>query len=174
MPYQPETLQHMIGFVLQAYDNLYGELTVFECLLLSARLRAPCTETKEAVLHRVATLIEILGLRDVAHFVLDKDVGVGRLSGGQMRRVGIGVELAADPSILLLDEPTSALDAVNTHLVVGLMRSLADSGMVVVASIHQPRFAAYQMFDRLLLLRQGELVYGGEAGAEATVRVRLR
>ena len=167
-PYHPERLQHMIGFVLQSYDNLFGELTVFECLMLSAQLRAPRTESLASISHRVATMLELLGLHDVAHFVLDKDVGVGRLSGGQMRRVGIGVELAADPSILLLDEPTSALDAVNTHLVVGLMRSLADSGMMLIASIHQPRFAAYQMFDRLLLLRQGELVYSGSAGERAT------
>ena len=84
-----------------------------------------------------------------------------------MRRVGIGVELAADASILLLDEPTSALDAVNTRLVVGLLRALANSGMLVIASIHQPRLSAYEMFDKLLLLRKGHLVYGGEASTQA-------
>ena len=81
-----------------------------------------------------------------------------------MRRVSIGTELAARASILLCDEPTSALDAVNTRLVVATLRALANSGMLVLASIHQPRLSAYDMFDKLLLLRKGELAYGGHAG----------
>ena len=55
----------------------------------------------------------------------------------------------------------------NTRLVVGLLRALANSGMLVIASIHQPRLSAYEMFDRLLLLRKGHLAYGGPAGSEA-------
>ena len=61
-------------------------------------------------------------------FLIDHRLGSGRLSGGQMRRVSIGTELAARASILLCDEPTSALDAVNTRLVVATLRALANSG----------------------------------------------
>ena len=82
-------------------------------------------------------------------------------SGGQMRRVGIGAELVTRPSVLMLDEPTSALDAVNTRLVVEALRMLANRGILVVASLHQPRFSVYQMLDRLLILRSGQLIYGG-------------
>ena len=79
-----------------------------------------------------------------------------------MRRVGIGAELVTRPSILLLDEPTSALDAVNTRLVVQTLRLLASRGILVIASLHQPRFSVYQMLDKLLILREGELIFGGD------------
>ena len=134
-----------------------------ENLNLAASLRAPRGETRAARHRRVHGLLCLLGLSEVKDYVLDKRLGRGRLSGGQVRRVCIGVELAADASILLLDEPTSALDAVNTRLVVGLLRALANAGLLVVASIHQPRLSAYEMFDQLLLLRKGQLVYGGDA-----------
>jgi len=78
-----------------------------------------------------------------------------------MRRVGIGIELVCDPPIMLLDEPTSALDAVNTRLVAAALKDLAHRGVLVLASLHQPRHLVYEMLDRLLLLRRGELIYGG-------------
>ena len=85
----------------------------------------------------------------------------GADNSGQMRRIGIGMELVCNPPIMLLDEPTSALDAVNTRLVVAALKGLAKQGVLVVASLHQPRHAVYEMLDRLLLLRKGELMYGG-------------
>lgn len=166
-PYEPYQLKHAIGFVQQEYI-LFDELTVFENFVMAAQLRGTRGETKEHRERRAYGLLGLLGLTDVRDFVLDKRIGNGRLSGGQLRRVSIGVELAADASLLFLDEPTSALDAVNTRLVVGLLRCLASAGMIVVASIHQPRISAYEMFDRLLLLRKGQLVYGGGAAGAAS------
>jgi len=78
-----------------------------------------------------------------------------------MRRIGIGIELVGDTPIMLLDEPTSALDAVNTRLVVAALKDLANRGVLVVASLHQPRESVFHMLDILLLLRQGKLAYGG-------------
>ena len=102
--YTPHRLKHMVGFVLQSYI-LYDELTVFENLDLAARVRGPTGEAKAHRQRRVNGILGLLGLSAVRDFVLDKHLGVGRLSGGQMRRVGIGVELAADASILLLVAP---------------------------------------------------------------------
>ena len=161
-PYDPFMLKHMIGFVLQEYI-LYDELTVFENLVYSAKLRggenasqllflfclrlfrllpllllplrfftadarlpsvspAGKDDTTASIKSRCETTLRLLGLQNQRNFTLDKDLGIGRLSGGQMRRVGIGVELVTNPALLLLDEPTSALDAVNTRIVVNILK----------------------------------------------------
>ena len=62
---------------------------------------------------------------------------------------------------MLLDEPTSALDAVNTRLVAKALKDLANRGVLVVASLHQPRSSVYEILDRMLVMRKGELIYGG-------------
>jgi len=132
----------------------------------SAMLRANKDESDDVRTARCETVLRLLGLQDQRNFTLAKDLGIGRLSGGQMRRVGIGVELVTSPAILLLDEPTSALDAVNTRIVVNILKMLAESGLCVVASIHQPRLSAYESFSKLLLLSKGELIYGGRCGLQ--------
>ena len=155
--FNPNKSRHLIGYVPQAHI-LFKELTVFENLMYAAELRlvAP-REDRE---HLIEMALDLLGLQECRHFVCDPAIGE-RLSGGQMRRIGIGMELVCNPPIMLLDEPTSALDAVNTRLVVAALKGLAKQGVLVVASLHQPRHAVYEMLDRLLLLRKGELIYGG-------------
>ena len=187
-----------LSFVPQAH-LVFKELTVYENLKYSSLLRltpAVSTEAREAL---VWSTLKLLGLTQCAHYLCDKS-GKFKLSGGQMRRVGIGAELVtvgvaddrtADrspstpdsmplspaitlptpfsplcplqgPLVLLLDEPTSSLDAVNTRLVVEALRMLANRGMPVIASLHQPRFSVYSMLDKLLVLRRGQLIYGGD------------
>ncbi|KAL1499300.1 hypothetical protein AB1Y20_011508 [Prymnesium parvum] len=158
--YEPERIK--LGFVPQAY-LIFKELTVWENLWYAARHRVSLkTATTEAINELVMTVVELLGLTEVAHVVCDKNIGTHRLSGGQLRRVGIGIELVALPTVLLLDEPTSALDAVNTQLIMQVLQSLAARGVLVVASLHQPRFTVYELLDRLLVLRAGELIYAGQ------------
>ncbi len=60
------------------------------------------------------------------------------ISGGQRKRVAIGVELLADPSCLVLDEPTSGLDSNNSTKIIRILKSLAKDGRVIIATIHQP------------------------------------
>lgn len=158
-PFAPNDMRSMIGFVPQA-QILFKELTVYENLAYAAELRLhrPAPVEQREMLIEMA--LDLLGLQDCRHFVCDPSIGE-RLSGGQMRRVGIGMELVSDPPIMILDEPTSALDAVNTRLVVASLKGLAQRGILVIASLHQPRHAVYEMLDRLLLLRSGSLIYGG-------------
>jgi ABC-type multidrug transport system ATPase subunit len=158
-PYYPTAFQHMLGYVPQAH-LIFKELTVYENLLYAAQLRLLRNVDTEQREHLVDLAISLLGLQECRHFVCDPAIGE-RLSGGQLRRVGIGIELVCDPPIMLLDEPTSALDAVNTRLVAAALRDLARRGVLVVASLHQPRHAVYEMLDRLVLLRKGEVIYGG-------------
>jgi hypothetical protein len=94
-----------------------------------------------------------------------KYVSVGRrsISGGEKRRVSIACELVTSPSILFLDEPTSGLDAYNAFNVIeSLVRLARDYKRTIVFTIHQPRSNIVSLFDQLVLLGQGRLVYAGE------------
>ncbi|GMF60948.1 unnamed protein product [Phytophthora fragariaefolia] len=80
-----------------------------------------------------------------------------------MKRLTIGVELAAQPSVLFLDEPTSGLDAHSAKVIMDGVRKVADSGRTVVCTIHQPSSDVFFLFDSLLLLKRGgEMVFFGE------------
>ena len=82
------------------------------------------------------------------------------LSGGERKRVAIGVELITDPQILLLDEPTSGLDSFMALQIVKLLSNLArKENKTVISTIHSPSSAAFKTFDRLILMTQGVIVY---------------
>jgi ABC-type multidrug transport system ATPase subunit len=84
------------------------------------------------------------------------------VSGGQRKRANIGIELAAAPSALFLDEPTSGLDSTQALHVANIMKQLAETGMNVVAVIHQPRYEIFNTFDDILLLCPGgKIAYMG-------------
>ena len=84
------------------------------------------------------------------------------ISGGQRKRVNIGIELVADPSILFLDEPTSGLDSASASVVLSALKELTKLGITVIAVIHQPKYSIFEMFDQLLLLGTGgETVFCG-------------
>ena len=80
------------------------------------------------------------------------------ISGGQRRRLSVGIELLGEPSILFLDEPTSGLDSTSSLKLVQLMTKLARSGRALVTTIHQPRPEIMELFDQLLLLVTGGCV----------------
>jgi len=71
--------------------------------------------------------------------------------------------MVKNPAILFLDEPTSGLDSFQAQSVMKCMQEMAKNGRTVVASIHQPRSSIYTMFDRLILLADGKLIYFGDA-----------
>ncbi|KAM3567210.1 hypothetical protein VYU27_010639, partial [Nannochloropsis oceanica] len=83
------------------------------------------------------------------------------VSGGERKRCSIGMELVVDPAVIFLDEPTSGLDAFTAHRVVEILADLAMAGKTVILSIHQPRYSVFKLFDKLMLLAEGEMVYQG-------------
>jgi len=150
----------LIGYVPQD-DIVLPELTVRENILHSARIRLPSSWADPQIQEHVDTLIACLGLSHVA----DSLVGDTRkpvISGGQRKRVSIGLELAAAPMALFLDEPTSGLDATSAASVMGLLRSISHLGVTTIAIIHQPRQEVFESIDNLLLLGNGQEVYAGE------------
>eukprot|EP00913_Durusdinium_trenchii_P007940 g7446.t1 len=89
------------------------------------------------------------------------------VSGGQRKRVSIGMELVAQPLLLFADEPTSGLDSTTSHEVVRCLNgAAARMASTVVAVIHQPRYDTLQLFDDLVLLAVGgSVVYAGPTEA---------
>ena len=85
------------------------------------------------------------------------------ISGGEKRRVSIACELVTSPSILFLDEPTSGLDSYNARNVIECLVKLSrDYDRTVIFTIHQPRSNIVSLFDKLILLSEGDLIYSGD------------
>ena len=87
------------------------------------------------------------------------------ISGGQRKRVNVGLEMVMEPSLLILDEPTSGLDSTTAHRIVTTIKRLASGGRTVVTTIHQPSSRIYHMFDKVVLLSEGSPIYYGPASS---------
>ena len=126
------------------------ELTVRENIEYSARIRLPRSWSRKEISKFVDAVLEALDLAHVADNLID------RVSGGQRKRVNIGMELVTCPSAIFLDEPTSGLDATGALKIANTMKKIASNiGITVVAVIHQPRFEIFEEFDDLLLIAPG-------------------
>ncbi|KAG0148835.1 hypothetical protein CROQUDRAFT_379935 [Cronartium quercuum f. sp. fusiforme G11] len=135
-----------IGLVDQA-DIISATSTVREALMFAAQLKLPEDVNEVTRNSRVSEVMELLGLSHVAHSKIGNDEVRG-LSGGERRRVSIGLEMIAKPSILFLDEPTSGLDSVLALRVINVLKGLSTNaasgcGTTIVCSIHQPSSQIY-------------------------------
>ncbi|CAI8503898.1 unnamed protein product [Hanseniaspora opuntiae] len=159
----PQSFKRSCGFVTQA-DNHMTELTVKESLQFAADLRQNASVSHEEKMEYADKIIKLLGMQNYENAVVGK-IGRG-LNVEQRKKLSIGVELVAKPSLLLfLDEPTSGLDSNSSWNIVQFLKALADSGMSILCTIHQPSATLFEQFDRLLLLKRGgEMVYFGDIG----------
>ncbi|KAI3816094.1 hypothetical protein L1987_15783 [Smallanthus sonchifolius] len=159
-----EQLESRLLKVISAYvmqdDLLFPMLTVEETLMFAAEFRLPRTFSKSKKKLRVQALIDQLGLRNAAKTVIG-DEGHRGVSGGERRRVSIGIDIIHDPIILFLDEPTSGLDSTSAYMVVKVLHRIAQSGSIVIMSIHQPSYRLLGLLDRMLFLSRGQPVYNG-------------
>ena len=162
---------------VEQFDNLLPTLTVRETLLYAAELKRPNVKEKwqaaiaaEQRVKDVDKLLDTLQLRSCEHTVVGSNLERG-ISGGQAKRVNIGISLVTKPRILFLDEPTSGLDSETSCGIVKACRDLADGGVNVIATIHSPSAAAFQLFDNLVMMKRGSVTYAGALfganGAEA-------
>ncbi|KAJ4719782.1 ABC transporter G family member [Melia azedarach] len=152
-------LKVISAYVMQD-DLLFPMLTVEETLMFAAEFRLPRTLSKSKKKLRVQALIDQLGLRNAAKTVIG-DEGHRGVSGGERRRVSIGIDIIHDPIILFLDEPTSGLDSTSAFMVVKVLQRIAQSGSIVVMSIHQPSYRILGLLDRMIFLSRGQTVYSG-------------
>ncbi|KAJ5116658.1 hypothetical protein N7456_001006 [Penicillium angulare] len=151
----------LIGFVPQD-DIVHPHLTVFENILHSARIRLGGKLNDQAIQERVNLVIDGLGLTKVKSSVVgspQKPI----ISGGERKRVSIGLELVAAPQVLILDEPTSGLDAQAALSIMALLKRFSREGLTVICVVHQPRVEIFEALDSLLVLEQGQCIYSGKA-----------
>lgn len=144
-----------IGYVPQD-DVVHAALTVRQALTFAARLRLDAATPRDVLERRVASVTKLLGLEERAK------LRIARLSGGQRKRVNIGVELVADPDVLVLDEPSSGLDPGTEGDLVKLLKNLASSGRTVVMTTHSMEYLGD--YDRVILMMRGRVVFAGSAG----------
>lgn len=143
----------IIGYVPQE-NIVHLDLTAEEVLTYSARLRMPDDTAADEINARVNRVLELLDLAE------RRDIPVRHLSGGQQKRVSIGVELLTKPSLFFLDEPTSGLDPGLEKLMMETLRNLADEGHTVVLVTHSVSNIA--LCDKVIFLSEGgHLVFFG-------------
>ena len=153
---ETHSYKKIVGYVPQD-DVMFFELTVKENILYSARNRLPRSWNSKEIEKFVDAVLESLDLNHVA------DNLITSISGGQRKRVNIGMELVTCPSAIFLDEPTSGLDATAALKVVRTMKKIASTtGISIITVIHQPRFEIFDQFDDLLMIAPGgSTVYMG-------------
>lgn len=157
-------LRHRIGLVPQE-DVIFSSLTPRRSLGYAAELRFPGDASPEERHARVREVIDELALSQTTRERPEPpaDARASALSGGERKRVSIGLELLTKPSVLFLDEPTSSLDVELKEDVVDSMRDLAKDGRTVIMVTHDLDYL--DKCDRVLVLMPGGRVvfYGPSA-----------
>lgn len=159
-----DKVEGITGYVPQD-DLLIEELTVFQNLYFAAKLCfSHCSEFQLTQL--VSKVLKSLGLEDTKGLkvgsVLDK-----KISGGQRKRLNIGLELLREPTVMFVDEPTSGLSSRDSVNIMDLLKELSLRGKMVFVIIHQPSSDIFKMFDTLIILDVGgyQIYYGNPVEA---------
>ena len=147
-----EYLKTLIGYVPQD-DIVHKELTVEQSLYYAAKLRLENRTDKE-IYDKIDHILNSLNIGFI------KKQLVGKISGGQRKRVSIAVELLTDPLILFLDEPTSPLDPQTIEEFLKILKNLAQNGTTVIMVTHKPEDLEY-MDSAMFLAEGGYIVYDG-------------
>jgi len=162
-PQQPGAeFRQRIGVVLQQSD-LWPNLTVQEVHRAFAGYYEHARDVDE--------VIELVGLNEKRHS------RVKQLSGGQKRRLDLGIALVGDPDLIFLDEPTTGFDPAARRAAWEMIRSLRSLGKTVLLTTHYLD-EAEQLADRVAVMRDGEIVRIGTprelTSAELQVEIRYR
>jgi ABC transport system ATP-binding/permease protein len=148
-----EALREELGYVPQD-DIVPVELSIEDALCFSAYLRLPKKTPTDEIRRLVWHTMRVLGLEDRS------GTPVGKLSGGQRKRVSVGAELLCRPRLMFLDEPTSGLDPSAESRLMESLRHLAVTGCTILCTTHIMGNAF--LFDRLAVMSGGRLVFFGE------------
>ena len=170
---QPEKIEGVIGFVPQV-DLLAEDLTVYQNLYYTAKL---CFEnlSEPEVDQLVLKTLKDLGITET------RDLKVGSamqktISGGQRKRLNIGLELLREPAVLFVDEPTSGLSSRDSENIMDLLKELSLKGKLVFVVIHQPSSDIFKLFDWLIILDVGgyQIYYGNPIDAVTYFKQKIQ
>ncbi len=152
-------VEGIIGYVPQD-DLLFENLTVYQNLYYNAKLCfSNFTEFK--VRQTVKRVLDDLDLWDIRYLKVGSPLNK-MISGGQRKRLNIGLELLREPSILFVDEPTSGLSSSDSLMVMNLLKEQASNGRLVIVNIHQPSSKVFRLLDKLWVLDKGGYpIYSG-------------
>jgi ABC-type multidrug transport system ATPase subunit len=148
-----DAMKSTIGYVPQE-DIMHRQLTVRHCLYYAAKLRLSDDISDDEINRRVEEMLDTLKL-DPQRW----DNPVATLSGGQRKRVSLGIELLPKPGVLFLDEPTAGLDPRTETLMMMLFRQLANQGSTIVITTHL--LGSFGVLDKVVVMVQGRLAYYG-------------
>ncbi|KAJ3192234.1 ATP-binding cassette sub- G member 1 [Irineochytrium annulatum] len=155
-------MKDISGFVFQD-DVVLASMTVREAIEMSATLRLPKSMSAEDRKRRVDEVIQELNLNKCVDTIIGDAMQKG-VSGGERKRCAMAMEMVTNPSVLFLDEPTSGLDTFTAFAVIKSLRELCHNrGQTIVATLHQPSSEIFHLFDDLLLLSEGRIMYQGPA-----------
>lgn len=157
---EQESLKGLIGFVPQD-DLLIDELTVYENLYYNARLCfGDCPN--ERIKEKVRGVLRDLELEEISDLQVGDPLNK-KVSGGQRKRLNIGLEIIREPAVLFVDEPTSGLSSHDSWKIIELLKHHTSKGKLVISIIHQPSSDILKMFDRLWIIdKGGHMVYDGD------------
>ena len=119
-----EDFSSQAAYIMQE-DCLSSHLTVEEAMNQAAKLKLSKHISSEEIKEKIASLVENLGLSGRLK------TRTSELSGGQMKRLAIGLEMLNNPPVMIFDEPTSGLDAVNALHLLQLLKKLAEEGRTI-------------------------------------------
>jgi ABC-type multidrug transport system ATPase subunit len=144
---------------VEALDHHFRDLTVNQAVRYALELRNEdpdmTRDTFEQMIEQVFTLLQLTD---------QKGTKVKYLSEGQTRRLSIAEELVVGPMVVLLDEPITGLDARESSIIITqTLREIVNQDRTVVCTMHEPSAAVFEVFDTLVLMSKGRLVYMGPA-----------
>lgn len=138
-------------------QNLHPLLNVHEAMNFAINFKTGRQMSSFQQKEKIFSVLKQLGLID------NQETFVKDLSGGQQKRLSIGIEIISDPMILYLDEPTSGLDSTSATQCVKFLKKLAHKGKTIICTIHTPSALLFKMFDHLYVLAEGSCIYQGSS-----------
>jgi len=152
-----------IGYVAQE-NVLHKDLTVFETFYEQCQLRLPSLALPAEKENRIAEVLELLDLCEVSEY------RINALSGGQVKRVHLGIELLSSPPLIILDEPLAGLDFGLIRSFMKLFRKISDNGHTILLTTHT--IEQLSLVDRIFFVNKKKLLYqGNPEGIKRTFQI---